>query len=115
MHAGNLESFIQIGAVIFDGRWSSITKVPKITIHLQHLKENGKNKVDFLLSARHQRFQIDTIILDLCGQACPNLQYLRKEVSNQVCFWHADKHESCLQIDTMIFDRDSQAFPKLPK
>ena len=91
------------------------TQNNKFTIHLQYLKENGNNKVDFLLSARHQRFQIDTIILGLCGRACPNLQYLRREVSNQVGFWHADKHESCLQIDTMIFDRDSQAFPKLPK
>ena len=30
-------------------------------------------------------------------------------------FLHADKHESFLQIDTMIFDEDGQASPKFPK
>ena len=32
-----------------------------------------------------------------------SLQYL-KEVSDEVGFLHADKHESSLRIDTMIFD-----------
>ena len=32
------------------------------------------------------------------------MQYLKKEVSDEVDFLHADKHESCLQIDAMIFD-----------
>ena len=31
------------------------------------------------------------------------LQYLQKEVNGEVDFLHADKHESFLQIDTMIF------------
>ena len=44
-----------------------------------------------------------------------SLQYLKKEVSDEVDFLHADKHESFLQTDTMIFDRYGQAFPKLPK
>ena len=43
------------------------------------------------------------------------LWYLKKEVSNEVDFWHADKHESFLQIDTMIFVGDGQAFPMCPK
>ena len=43
------------------------------------------------------------------------MQYLKKEVSYEVVFLLADKHESFLQIDTMIFDGDGQAFPKLPK
>ena len=30
------------------------------------------------------------------------LQYLKKELSNEVDFLHADKHESLLQIDSMI-------------
>ena len=30
------------------------------------------------------------------------MQYLQKEVSDEVDFLHADKHESLLQIDTMI-------------
>ena len=31
-----------------------------------------------------------------------SLQYLKKEVSDEVDFLHADKHKSLLQIDTMI-------------
>ena len=31
-----------------------------------------------------------------------SLQHLKKEVSDAVDFLHADKHESLLQIDTMI-------------
>ena len=38
------------------------------------------------------------------------LQYLKKEVRDKVDFVHADKHERFLQIDTMIFDGDDQAF-----
>ena len=30
------------------------------------------------------------------------MQYLKKEVSNEVDFLHVDKHKSWLQIDTMI-------------
>ena len=30
-------------------------------------------------------------------------------------FLQADKHESFLQIDTMIFDGDGQTFSKFPK
>ena len=47
----------------------------------------------------------------MCGQARLNypkknkfavyLQYLKKEVSNEIGFLHAGKHESSLQIDTM--------------
>ena len=37
-----------------------------------------------------------------------SLQYLKKEVSDGVDFLHADKHESFLQIDTMIFNGDGQ-------
>ena len=44
-----------------------------------------------------------------------SLQYLNKEVSDEVDFFHADKYESFLQIDTMIFDGDSEAFLKFPK
>ena len=33
-------------------------------------------------------------------------------MSDEVDFLHADNHESFLQIDTMIFDGDSQAFPR---
>ena len=44
-----------------------------------------------------------------------SLQYPKKEVSDEVDFLHADKHESFLQIDTIIFYGDDQALPKFPK
>ena len=44
-----------------------------------------------------------------------SLQYLKKEMSDEVDFLHADKHESFLQIDTVIFDGDGQAFPEFLK
>ena len=39
-----------------------------------------------------------------------SLQYLKKDVSDEVDFLHEDKHESLLQIDAMIFD--GAEFPK---
>ena len=38
-----------------------------------------------------------------------------KEVSDEIDFLHVDKHESSLQINTMIFDGHGQTFPKFPK
>ena len=44
-----------------------------------------------------------------------SLQFFKKEVSDEVDFLYADKHESFLQIHAMIFDRDDQTFPKFTK
>ena len=44
-----------------------------------------------------------------------SLNYLKKDVTNEVDFLHADKHESFLQIDTMIFNVDGQVFTKFSK
>ena len=41
-----------------------------------------------------------------------SLQYFMKEVSDEVDFLHADKHENFLQNYSMIFDEDGLAFPK---
>ena len=49
-----------------------------------------------------------TSLLFLCN-------ILRKKVRGEVAFLHADKDESYLQIDTMIFDGDGQAFLNFPK
>ena len=79
-----------------------------------------------MLAEKHQRFlQIDTIILCACvarhAQITQNnkfsisLQYLKKEVSDEVDILHVGKNESYLQIDTVIFDGFGQAFPKFPK
>ena len=57
----------------------------------------------------------------MCGQACPNYPkeqvcyFLKIEVSDEVEFLHVDRHESFLEIDTIIFDGDLEAFPKFPK
>ena len=49
------------------------TQTSKFTISLQYLKENVKDEVDFLPADKHQRFlQIDSIILGVCEQTCPN-------------------------------------------
>ena len=56
-------------------RSKTCPKYPRqqVCISLQYLKKNVKDEVDFLLADKHQRFlQIDTIILGLCVQACPN-------------------------------------------
>ena len=44
-----------------------------------------------------------------------SLQYIKKEVSDEIDFSHIDKHESSLQINTMIFHEDGQTFPKFAK
>ena len=44
-----------------------------------------------------------------------SFQYLKKDVSDEVDFLHPDKRESLLQINTIIFDGDVQAFPKFAK
>ena len=44
-----------------------------------------------------------------------SLQYVQKEMSDEVYFLHEDKHQNFLQIDTMIFDGDGQEFLKFPK
>ena len=53
-----------------------IPKLPKITslrYLLQYLQKNVKDEVDFLPADKHQRFlQVDTIILFVYGEACPN-------------------------------------------
>ena len=43
------------------------------------------------------------------------MQYLEKEVSDEVDILHADKHESFLKIDSMIFEGDGQSSSKFPK
>ena len=44
-----------------------------------------------------------------------SLQYLLKKISEWSWFFACRKHEYFLQIDTMVLDRDDQAFPKFPK
>ena len=51
-------------------RHAQSTRNSKFAIYI---KQNAKDGVDFLLADKHQMIlQIDTIILGLWGQACPN-------------------------------------------
>ena len=55
--------------------WVYVTRHAESTKNnkLQYLEENVKDEVEFLSEGKHERFlQIDTIILDVCDQACPN-------------------------------------------
>ena len=54
-------------------RQAQSTQNNKFAISLQYLMENVWDKVYFLFADKYQRFlQIETIILGVCGQACPN-------------------------------------------
>ena len=58
---------------ICEARQAQSTKNNQFTICLQYLKEDMKDEVDFLPANKCWRFfQIDTIILGVWGQACPN-------------------------------------------
>ena len=64
--------------------YAQSTQNDKFAIFLQYLKENVKDEVDFLPACKHQRFlQIDTIILGVSCQACPNYP------KQQVCYFVA--------------------------
>ena len=43
------------------------------------------------------------------------MQYLMKEVEDEVYFWHGDKHQSLLQVHTIISGVRIQVCPKYPK
>ena len=54
-------------------RLAQSTQINKILISMQYLKENGENKVVFLLPDEYQRLiQIDTIAFRVWVKACPN-------------------------------------------
>ena len=44
-----------------------------------------------------------------------SLQYLKKELRNEDNCLHEDKHQSFLQVDTIIFGACGQTCPKYPK
>ena len=81
-----------------------------------------KNEVDFLPADKQRETDIilsvwvaSHVQITQNKKFAVSVQYLKKGVSGQVDFWHADKHEGFLQIDTMIFDGDCQVLPKFPK
>ena len=55
-------------------RHSQSTQNSNFAISFSYLKEHVKDEVYFLAADEHKKFllQIDTVILGMCGQACPN-------------------------------------------
>ena len=43
------------------------------------------------------------------------MEFLKKEVNDEVYFWHADNHRSLLQADTITFGVCNQACLRYPK
>ena len=75
-------------------------------------RKTWRIKLIFLLAYNHQSFlAIDTISLSVCGQVChkcPNtiaisLQYIKKKVSYEVDFLHADKHQSFYKLISTLW------------
>ena len=89
-------------------RHAQSTENNKLTISFQYLKENVKDKGDFLPPDKHQRFlQSNTGILGARitqnNKFAISLHYLKREVSDEADFLHLDKHENLLQIGTKIW------------
>ena len=58
---------------VYVARQAQSTKNNQFTISLQYVKENMKDEVDLLPAYKCWKFfQIDTIVLGVCGQACPS-------------------------------------------
>ena len=58
---------------VYVARQAQSIKNNLFTISLQYLNENMKDEVDFLPDDEcWMFFEIDTIILGVCNQACPN-------------------------------------------
>ena len=87
----------------------------EITVSDRRVKEDVRDKVDFLHADKRQKFlQINSFILGAWGQACRNYSktsllflcnILRKRWVMKLIFLNADKHESLkinIKIDTVI-------------
>ena len=77
--------------------------IPGLNPHQPHLKPHYFTRV-----AKHAQ-------ITQSNKFSISLKYLKKEVIDEVDFLHADRDKNYLQIDTMTFDGDGQAFPKFPK
>ena len=94
-------------------RRAQSTQNNKPTMSLQYLKESVKDKVDFFCPQINVKGFFKLILLfwvnvarhvqiAINNKVAISLQYLKKKVSDEVDFLHLDKHESLLQLDTMI-------------
>ena len=74
--------------------------------HQSNIWQTGKILVLELLAKILSANQIAGFFKILC---------LKKEMNDEVLFWHTEKHQSLLQLDTIIFGVCNQACPKYPK
>ena len=88
-------------------RYAQSTQNNKFAISFQYLKE----KLILSFQVRVARYAHIT----QNNKVAISLQYIQKKVSNEIDFSHIDKHESSLQMNTMMFDGSSQTLPKFPK
>ena len=109
--------------------WPGLPKLSKRTI-LQNLYNISRRKWRIkLISSRSWASQssinwyyhfwwlwpgIYEVLKITSGKCAVPLQYLKKEVSYEVNVLHANKHESFLQVDSIIFDGFGQACPSYP-
>ena len=57
---------------MYIARYTQSTHNNKFTISLEYVKQNVKDEVELLPAGKRRRFlQTNTIILGVCGQACP--------------------------------------------
>ena len=123
-------------------RHVQITQNNKFAISLQYLKKEfsdlSKNLVDFLHADKYESLlQIDSMILmgmikhsqsSQNSKFAMSLQYLKKEVKDEVGILHADKHQSFLKfyfntlgikvsnkVDIIIINGHDQAFSNYSK
>ena len=84
---------------------------------MQYLHRNLGNEIHFLPADKHNLIVCVTTNAQITqnNKFAISLHYLKKKVSDEVDILHADEQESFLQMDTMIFDGDDQAFPRLLK
>ena len=112
-------SFLQVATSILGVHDQVCWKYPKqkVWISLQYLHRNLGNEIHFLPADKHNLIVCVTTNAQITqnNKFAISLHYLKKKVSDEVDILHADEQESFLQMDTMIFDGDDQAFPRLLK
>ena len=108
------ESFVQSDSVTLGLHSQACPKYLKQQVYNMFVIFQGKREGwtrSFPTDKRQKFLEIAIIIFGLCAQACQitqnnksavSLQYLRKELGDEVDFLHADKHENLLQVDSMI-------------
>ena len=98
-----------------------------MALSLKYFQKEISDEADFFHVGKHYSFlYVYTYILSVLAKACPKYSsnnfaiiscaiYQEIYVRDEVDFLPASKHQSFLQVDTIIFGVDGQACPKFPK